>query len=555
MHEPVLDSHHPGNFFKIIICFGTIIGCRRSRLSVVNNESSLAQWSRSYLYKHHHGFTILHKNRYGFLLVTAVSRGFSTDSDNKDPTSKEQVTGKAQNDPVILSSTTEEAASDSATPNAAKTLNKEPVHVETIVKVVPRKRGKKIDYAKTYTANNTLTAYRAMTEYLLQTSDLEGLRKTMRRSPYDDKPITVYLRSDVEARSIEKWGSLENLTVQLRSRRDVYAHASQQLNLIKRAVKEYRHLVNTSQDAKGMPFLFQAHDRKPDKPESMMQTGTGKVVVMAAAINFANFMFKMAAWLYTGSHCMFSEMIHSMADTINQRRCTLIMATNELRRKAKKAGVSFANYVMRGEDPNVNVVLTEDTAAVAGIGIAAACMGLTVYTGSPTPDAIGSLVIGGVLGMVAGFIIYTVCIAEFLFTIDICLIYPIKYLIPVTFAVFICRSIDLGRQDKICKELESDVVIRAIHDVKATDMGASQVRFKAEVDFDGHAITQSYLDRIDLEDMLKELQKITTIDKLEAFMTKHGENIIDRLGMEIDRIEAELKKRHPEVRHVDLEVL
>jgi len=34
--------------------------------------------------------------------------------------------------------------------------------------------------------------------------------------------------------------------------------------------------------------------------------------------NGSNFLFKLFAWLYTGSHSMFSESIHSLADTINQ---------------------------------------------------------------------------------------------------------------------------------------------------------------------------------------------------------------------------------------------
>lgn len=34
--------------------------------------------------------------------------------------------------------------------------------------------------------------------------------------------------------------------------------------------------------------------------------------------NGTNFLFKLFAWIYTGSHSMFSECIHSLADTINQ---------------------------------------------------------------------------------------------------------------------------------------------------------------------------------------------------------------------------------------------
>ena len=45
------------------------------------------------------------------------------------------------------------------------------------------------------------------------------------------------------------------------------------------------------------------------------------------------------------------------------------------------------------------------------------------------------------------------------------------------------------------------------------------------------------------------------IDELESFLLKHGESIVDMLGGEIDRIELELKKNHPEIRHCDLEIL
>ena len=43
--------------------------------------------------------------------------------------------------------------------------------------------------------------------------------------------------------------------------------------------------------------------------------------------------------------------------------------------------------------------------------------------------------------------------------------------------------------------------------------------------------------------------------EMEAFMLKHGENVVDCLGEQVDRLEKELKEKHPDVRHVDLEVL
>lgn len=57
--------------------------------------------------------------------------------------------------------------------------------------------------------------------------------------------------------------------------------------------------------------------------------------------------------------------------------------------------------------------------------------------------------------------------------------------------------------DRINSELESDVMIRAIHDVKGIDIGNSLVRYKAEMDFDGRELTRSYLDKQDLSELLK----------------------------------------------------
>lgn len=37
------------------------------------------------------------------------------------------------------------------------------------------------------------------------------------------------------------------------------------------------------------------------------------------------------------------------------------------------------------------------------------------------------------------------------------------------------------------------------------------------------------------------MKKIITIDDVEAFLLKHGENIVDMLGGEIDRIELKLR--------------
>jgi len=41
--------------------------------------------------------------------------------------------------------------------------------------------------------------------------------------------------------------------------------------------------------------------------------------------------------------------------------------------------------------------------------------------------------------------------------------------------------------------------------------------------------------------LFQEVQKMKNIDELEAFILKHGENIVDMMGAEIDRIEMKLR--------------
>jgi zinc transporter 9 len=103
--------------------------------------------------------------------------------------------------------------------------------------------------------------------------------------------------------------------------------------------------------------------------------------------------------------------------------------------------------VKRGHDPTVNVVLLEDFAAVLGVLVAGSCMAASSYWNTPIPDAVGSLLVGGLLGGVASFIIYTNTNA------------------------LVGRSIPLESIQQINSELESDLMVRAVHDVKGIDMG------------------------------------------------------------------------------------
>ena len=51
-------------------------------------------------------------------------------------------------------------------------------------------------------------------------------------------------------------------------------------------------------------------------------------------------------------------------------------------------------------------------------------------------------------------------------------------------------------------------MVRALYDIKATDMGSQSVMFKAEIDIDGREIARSYLEKIDIQALLEVKDRI-----------------------------------------------
>ncbi len=84
---------------------------------------------------------------------------------------------------------------------------------------------------------------------------------------------------------------------------------------------------------------------------------------------------------------------------------SFLQSSKQARAGARTLGRRTLNHLWQTSNPTVRAVFAEDAAALIGLVIAFGGVGLHQITGSPVPDAIGSLLVGVLLGVVAVLLI------------------------------------------------------------------------------------------------------------------------------------------------------
>jgi cation diffusion facilitator family transporter len=80
---------------------------------------------------------------------------------------------------------------------------------------------------------------------------------------------------------------------------------------------------------------------------------------------------------------------------------SFLQSVRQARPEAESMQRDLIEHVMATSDPTLRAVFAEDSAALVGLVIAAAALAAHELTGSPVPDAIGSILVGLVLAVVA----------------------------------------------------------------------------------------------------------------------------------------------------------
>jgi cation diffusion facilitator family transporter len=163
-------------------------------------------------------------------------------------------------------------------------------------------------------------------------------------------------------------------------------------------------------DAGNEVFLLFADRRSDRQRDSNHPLGYGREAYVWSM--FAAFGLFTAGAVVSISHGI-SELIHPepaadfpiaytvLAIAFVLEGISFIQATRQARRAARALGRPTLEHVWITSNPTLRAVFAEDAAALIGLLIAAAGVGLHQLTGSAVPDALGSLLVGVLLGVVA----------------------------------------------------------------------------------------------------------------------------------------------------------
>ncbi|KAH8932154.1 hypothetical protein BDL97_19G058600 [Sphagnum fallax] len=360
-------------------------------------------------------------------------------------------------------------------------------------------------------------------------------------------------------------------------------------------------------DSKRLVYSSDAAQEVTNRPKEPEAHHSQRAVVVALWCNFLVFSLKIGVWSMTSSHVMLAESIHSLADLANQallayglvsskrapdalhpygyskerfvwslisavgifclgsgativhgvqnlwnpgpvenvsiaagvlvasaimEGASLIVAYGAVKKGAEAEGMTLKEYLWRGHDPTAVAVMMEDGAAVAGLAVAGLALAAVEFTGQRIWDPIGSIVVGQLLGVVAIF------------------------LIQRNRQALLGRSIDDLDMRRVINLLISDPVVEGLYDCKSEVIGPGAYRFKAEIDFNGVAIVQNYLQRAGRDAWMKdflEAAKDSDSGALDRVMASYGEEVVAAVGSEIDRLEKEIQRIVPAILHVDIE--
>lgn len=202
---------------------------------------------------------------------------------------------------------------------------------------------------------------------------------------------------------------------------------------------------------------------------------------------------------------------------------TLWIAIKEL-----KKDKSFSKKLFNDADPVLLAIVYEDGAAVLGVLIALVAQAITYLTGNIIYDAIGGIIVGLILGVLAVILI----------------IKNHQYIIG--------KPLHADIREEIIELLNADACIEQIIEFKSVAVDVGQYRIFATVEWNGSPL---YAEIYEAGDLKEEFDNVKDDFKEFTKLIFRTTDRIPRLvGNRIDEIEKQIREKFPQVAYVDIEI-
>lgn len=186
----------------------------------------------------------------------------------------------------------------------------------------------------------------------------------------------------------------------------------------------------------------------------------------------------------------------------------------------------FFEFLRQGDDPTGVGVLLEDSAAILGVLLALVGVGLSQWLHSPLPDAIATLTIAVLLGVVAVF------------------------LAQANGRLLVGASAGAGAEAKIRAALAADEVVEKVTDLKTEIIGAGRVRVMAQIDLQEKLVALRMR-----ESLAQDAERLKGgAEPLQVLEEVVGRAVVVT-GHEVQRLNKVIDAAIPEAAYVDLEIL
>eukprot|EP00038_Savillea_parva_P001302 m.102957 g.102957 ORF g.102957 m.102957 type:complete len:868 (+) comp10457_c1_seq1:59-2662(+) len=205
----------------------------------------------------------------------------------------------------------------------------------------------------------------------------------------------------------------------------------------------------------------------------------------------------------------------------------LTTAWRDVSRRAAIRGMTPLQWIFAFRDPFTVAVIFEDSAAVAGIAIAAAGIGMTQLTGATVWDSAATLAIATLLGGVS------------------------LKLVQLNRSFIVGRPVDKETTDAIAQLLLVRKSVDAVYDVHSQWIGPQAFTYNADVDFDGTYLAAQVYETYEQE-IQSSIDKGTIKDDLKWLLPCFAEDVARVIEREVREIKAEIRKTHTDAAFIEI---